>query len=89
MSDRAQDLAAFAEELGQRISSQITKQLNGVPPIQPEYLSPAQAARMTGFTLKALESLRARRAGPRYFKVGASVRYCAADVRAWIEGGSI
>lgn len=53
-----------------------------------EYLTAAQVAQMTGFTLKALEAKRSRREGPRFFKIGASVRYRAADVRAWIEGGA-
>jgi len=51
----------------------------------PEYLTTAQAAQMTGFTEKALGSLRNRREGPRYFKVGRLVRYRTEDIKLWIE----
>ncbi|MBK6704253.1 MAG: hypothetical protein IPG56_11195 [Caulobacteraceae bacterium] len=43
---------------------------------------------MTGFSAKSLEALGSRREGPCFLKVGASVRYRSADVRAWIEGNS-
>lgn len=57
----------------------------GVSPLTPEYLNPREAATLTGFTARALEAMRARGIGPRFFKVGASVRYRPADLRAWIE----
>lgn len=50
------------------------------------YLTPAAAARYTGFTARALETLRHRGQGPRFFKVGRQERYRVADLRAWIEG---
>ena len=55
--------------------------------IKPEYLTARQVSKMTGFSMKALETMRHRRRGPRYFKVGVLVRYRAGDIRAWIEQG--
>jgi len=53
----------------------------------PEYLTTAQAAQMTGFTEKALGSMRDRREGPQYFKVGRLVRYRIEDLHMWIQQG--
>jgi hypothetical protein len=65
----------------------------GAPQLQPvavlEYLTPRQAANMTGFSLRALEALRAKRTGPSYIKVGRAkngpIRYHIEDVRAWMQ----
>lgn len=53
--------------------------------VAPEYLSPKQAAQLTGVPLKTLEMFRSVRKGPPYYRVGGRVRYKLADVRAWIE----
>lgn len=50
-----------------------------------EYLTPAQAALLSGFSIRALESLRSRGIGPRYFRVGRSIRYRVDDLRIWVE----
>ena len=42
---------------------------------------------VTGFTPRALECMRQRGEGPRYSKVGKSIRYAVADLRAWMEAG--
>jgi len=55
--------------------------------LKPLYLTTAQVAQMTGFTEKALGSMRDRREGPQYFKVGRLVRYRIEDLRAWVEHG--
>ena len=55
--------------------------------IDAEYLTTAQAAQMTGFTEKALGSMRDRREGPQYFKVGRLVRYRSVDIHMWIQQG--
>ena len=55
--------------------------------IKPEYLTAEQVEVMTSFSVKALETMRHRRRGPPFLKVGGSVRYRVADVRAWIEQG--
>lgn len=51
------------------------------------YLTAQQVASLTGFTEKALRTMRGRRIGPPYFKVGRHVRYRSDDVRRWIEAG--
>lgn len=55
----------------------------------PEYLTPTQAAELTGFTLRALECMRAKRTGPAYIKVGTSrnsvIRYRLSDIHAWMQ----
>ena len=53
------------------------------------YLSPKQAARLTGYTEKALERRRQRGNGPPYSKVGKSIRYAVADPQAWMEAGHV
>lgn len=60
---------------------------SGEQPVTAEYLTASQVSQMTGFSQKALETYRAKRIGPPFLKVGKSVRYCAADVREWIEAG--
>lgn len=83
------DLDANVRAMAQEIASQILAHLQQADrPVPAEYLTAAQVAQMTGFSPKALEAMRSRREGPRYLKVGASVRYRVADVRAWIEGGA-
>ncbi len=54
----------------------------------PEYLTTDDAAKMTRFTRKTLESMRSRQMGPEYIKLGNTVRYRSADVRRWMENGS-
>ena len=55
--------------------------------LKPLYLTTAQVAQMTGFTEKALGSMRDRREGPQYFKVGRLVRYRSVDIHTWIQQG--
>ena len=59
------------------------------PPITPEYLDPKQAADLTSFMTKALERKRQRGEGPPHLKVGKSIRYAIADLRAWIEADRV
>ena len=76
----------LAEEIGLSIATHLLKKLrSGDMPLVAEYLTPLQVAQLTGFTSKALESMRARRAGPPFLKIGTAVRYRVSDVRAWIE----
>ncbi len=44
-------------------------------PIQPEYLSPKQAAIYLSVTPKVLEHWRRRGVGPRHHRVGKRIRY--------------
>lgn len=55
----------------------------------PEYLTPPQTSAVTGFTLRALEAMRAKRTGPAYIKIGKAkngpIRYRLSDVHAWMQ----
>nr|WP_281720180.1 helix-turn-helix domain-containing protein [Nitrosomonas nitrosa] len=81
-------LRALAHEIGTDIARYLSVQLQrGSVPVAPEYLTTFQVAQLTGFSPKGLENMRARGEGPPFLKVGNSVRYRVADVRAWIEKG--
>lgn len=55
--------------------------------VSPEraYVTPQQAAIITGISYKKLEALRARRQGPPFLKVGSRVMYPRAALIAWME----
>lgn len=79
----------LAETVGRAVALELLDQLRrGDAPVACEYLTDRQVALMTGFTRRALEGMRSRGEGPPWLKVGSSIRYRAADVRAWIEGGA-
>lgn len=45
-----------------------------------------EAARLLGYTVRALQNWRVRGGGPAFIKVSSrSVRYCRRDLIAWIE----
>ncbi len=72
-------------ELANVIATRVADCLRDKPTVLPEYLDQAQAATLTGFTPKALERKRQRGEGPRYTKIGKSIRYAVADLRAWMR----
>ena len=76
-------------EHADRMAMLIAEQLREDSPVHPEYLNPRDAARLTSFSPKALERMRQRGEGPRYSKVGKSIRYALADLRAWMEAGYV
>jgi len=81
-------LMELAERIGDQIAIRLVERLRrGELPVAPEYLTAFQVAQLTGFTPKGLETMRAKRLGPPYMKVGNSVRYRAAEVRAWMDAG--
>ena len=57
--------------------------------LAPEYVSPSQAAVITGVPVKTFEVMRWRGDGPRFFRLGtgprARVRYRISDLREWVE----
>ena len=79
----------LAQEVGAHIASKLQTQLQRPDTLTPEYLTPRQAAQLIGFSLRALEAMRARRIGPAYVKVGKAkngpIRYSVEDVRAWMQ----
>lgn len=86
MTDTTIDVAAIADAVAAQVLAALAA---GKLPVAPEYLTAEQVAQMTGFSTKALEAYRAKRLGPPFLKVGHSVRYRAADVRAWVEAGGV
>ena len=56
--------------------------------VSPEraYLTPQQAAIITGISYKKLEAMRARGKGPSFLKVGSRVLYPRAAMFTWMEG---
>lgn len=49
------------------------------------YLSPAETAAITGYSLSTLANLRSAGEGPRWVKPKGRVRYPRADLIAWME----
>lgn len=47
-------------------------------------LTEAQVARICGLSVSTLRRYRVRGEGPRYLRLGRSVRYMPGDVRAWL-----
>lgn len=78
----------LAEEVGAHIATKLQAQLRSNDNITPEYLTTSQVAQLTGFSLRALEAMRAKRTGPNFVKVGKAkngpIRYRLEDVRAWM-----
>jgi hypothetical protein len=59
---------------------------NQQSPLQPEWVTPAQAAVILSTSIGSLEQRRARGDGPRYAKHGERlVRYRVADLHTWME----
>jgi predicted DNA-binding transcriptional regulator AlpA len=62
-------------------------------PQLPTLLNEFDVARVTGLSVASVRRWRLFKQGPKYMKIGASVRYRAEDVRAWLEsrptGGGI
>ena len=79
----------LAEEVGAHIATKLQAQLRSNETLTPEYLTPSQTAQLTGFSLRALEAMRAKRSGPCYVKVGSAkngpIRYRLDDIRAWMQ----
>ena len=48
-------------------------------------LTEHDVARITGLSVATVRRWRLLRQGPRYLKIGASVRYTPEDVSAWLE----
>jgi predicted DNA-binding transcriptional regulator AlpA len=50
-----------------------------------ELLTEHDVARITGLSVASVRRWRLFKRGPKYMKIGASVRYRAEDVRVWLE----
>jgi len=51
----------------------------------PTLLNESDVARVTGLSVASVRRWRLFKHGPKYLKIGASVRYRTEDVRAWLE----
>jgi len=51
----------------------------------PTLLNELDVARITGLSVASVRRWRLFKQGPKYIKIGASVRYRATDVSAWLE----
>lgn len=89
MFPEEESFRTLALQVGEHIAAQLREQRQSPEAITPEYLTPHQTAQLTGFSLRALESMRAKRIGPVYAKVGKAkngpIRYRLDDVRAWMD----
>jgi predicted DNA-binding transcriptional regulator AlpA len=65
---------------------------NTVPGGATEFLNENQVAQQLGVSIATVRRWRAQNKGPRFRKIGASVRYAGRDLKAWIDsrpsGGS-
>ena len=50
-------------------------------------LSDYDLAQLTGFSVHTIRRWRLLKQGPRYIKIGSSVRYRPEDVTSWLESG--
>ena len=53
--------------------------------MEPRLLTTAQAAEYTGLAKQTLHQKRISGGGPRFCKIGRSVRYRKEDLEAWVE----
>lgn len=54
--------------------------------VEPRLLNTAQAAMYTGLAKQTLHQKRVSGGGPKFCKIGRSVRYRKEDLNIWIEG---
>lgn len=54
-----------------------------------EGMTTAQAATIMGISAGSLNNMRSRKAGPKYFKIGKSIRYLRLDVIKYINDRTI
>ena len=74
-------------------TSQSGERESAATPQLPILLNEFDVARVTALSVASVRRWRLFKRGPKYMKIGASVRYRAEDVRAWLEsrptGGGI
>ncbi|MGP9734646.1 helix-turn-helix transcriptional regulator [Brachybacterium sp. AOP42-C2-15] len=61
--------------------------VNHAPAVQDRLLTTPQVSELTGLAVATLQNMRSRGLGegPRWVKIGRSVRYRESDCLAWIE----
>lgn len=53
--------------------------------LTPRYLTTEQVSQLTGLSIKALETMRYKRIGPPFLRIGRRIRYLLSDIVAWLE----
>jgi hypothetical protein len=77
-------------EQARLVASEVVQRLTKLPIINPEWLTPEQAARFLGTSVGLLEQRRKRGGGPRYSRHGQRiVRYRVSDLHLWMEAGYV
>jgi predicted DNA-binding transcriptional regulator AlpA len=66
-------------------TSQLSERESAATTQLPTLLNEFDVARVTGLSVASVRRWRLFKQGPKYMKIGASVRYRAEDVRAWLE----
>ena len=84
-------LAAFVDDLAQRVASIVVERLREQPlkPSMPvvehvpevAYVDTKTAAQLLGVSRAGLDAMRARGQGPRFIRIGRRIRYAVADLR--------
>lgn len=79
----------YLQKFVNEATAKLHEKLQNQTIIIPEYLTPYQASVLTGFSLRALESMRSKGKGPEYVKFGSAkngpIRYRIEDIRAWMQ----
>ncbi|MBB3996132.1 putative DNA-binding transcriptional regulator AlpA [Sulfitobacter undariae] len=52
---------------------------------EPEYLTTREVAKITKYSVAALEAYRGKKGGPSFYRQGTNVRYRSDEVREWME----
>jgi predicted DNA-binding transcriptional regulator AlpA len=71
--------------LGYMNTTQLSERESVVTSQLPTLLNEFDVARITGLSVASVRRWRLFKRGPKYMKIGASVRYRAEDVRTWLE----
>jgi hypothetical protein len=82
------DLRRLAHEIGAAMIEELFVRLrkgDGSLFMMPEYVTPAQAAIITGIKLKKLEFYRHKSIGPKFYRLGGRIHYRVADLRDFVE----
>jgi len=66
-------------------NSQAGERESVIGPQLPILLNEFDVARVTGLSVASVRRWRLFKQGPKFLKIGASVRYRAEDIRLWLE----
>lgn len=88
------DLASLSRRRAE-LEAELAEALRETPPAAPaspvsalpEYLTTAEAAELLGVSERHLKTLRAEGRGPRYLRIGRSIRYALSDLTAPVSAG--